>query len=209
METLSKLFGSDARVKLMRLFLFNPEEAYDIEAAAFRSKVAKQQVKKEAESLLKAGLLKKKTYFELAQKRKGKKLIEKRVKKNGFALRGEFPYLSSLRQLIASGQNFSGNKLVKRISKAGRMKLIIASGAFLELPDSRLDLLVVGDSLNRSSLSALVKSLEAELGRELLYAVFDTADFNYRYAMYDKLIMDVLDYPHEVLLNRLLPSSQE
>ncbi len=45
-----------------------------------------------------------------------------------------------------------------------------------------------------------ISVLESELGRELSYAIFDTNDFKYRVSMYDKLIRDVFDYPHERLI---------
>jgi hypothetical protein len=38
------------------------------------------------------------------------------------------------------------------------------------------------------------------LGKELAYAVFDTNDFKYRVSMYDKLLRDMFDYPHERLV---------
>ena len=43
--------------------------------------------------------------------------------------------------------------------------------------------------------------LEAEIGKELAYAVFDTPDFLYRANMYDKLVRDVIDFPHEKVLD--------
>jgi hypothetical protein len=45
-------------------------------------------------------------------------------------------------------------------------------------------------------------------GAELTYAVFDTKEFLYRLNMYDKLIRDILDYPHEVVLQSKELSTQ-
>ena len=45
--------------------------------------------------------------------------------------------------------------------------------------------------------------VEAEIGKELTFASFETADFHYRLGMYDKLIRDILDYPHQKLLDKL------
>ena len=50
---------------------------------------------------------------------------------------------------------------------------------------------------------AMIKNIESEIGREIRYAVFDTPDFQYRYNMCDKLIRDVLDYPHEKVIDKL------
>jgi hypothetical protein len=41
------------------------------------------------------------------------------------------------------------------------------------------------------------------VGKELRYAFFSTDEFKYRMSMYDKLVRDILDYPHKVLLDKL------
>ncbi len=85
---------------------------------------------------------------------------------------------------------------------------MIVSGVFTKNEDSRVDLLIVGDKLNKAKTEEGVKKLEAEIGVELVYAVFTTKDFIYRVNMYDKLVRDILDYPHEVLLQSKELSTQ-
>jgi hypothetical protein len=74
------------------------------------------------------------------------------------------------------------------------------SGIFIQNSESRLDLLLVGDNLKKSFIQKTVNVLESELGKELSYAVFESADFKYRMSMYDKLLRDVFDYPHQPLM---------
>ncbi|MCR4311355.1 MAG: hypothetical protein NUV54_02190, partial [Candidatus Taylorbacteria bacterium] len=76
-------------------------------------------------------------------------------------------------------------------------------GVFIQDTDSRIDLLIVGDLLRTPALETVIRNIEAEIGKELRYAVFETADFEYRFGMYDKLVRDILDYPHRKVLNRL------
>jgi len=83
------------------------------------------------------------------------------------------------------------------------MKLVIVSGIFTQSNDSRVDLLVVGDNLKKSVLDNTIKTIEAEIGKEIRFAVFETPDFRYRLGLYDKLIRDILDFPHEKIVNRL------
>jgi len=61
-----------------------------------------------------------------------------------------------------------------------------------------VDLLIVGDKMKKGKIEEGVRRLEAEVGTELIYAVFETADFLYRLKMYDKLVRDILDFPHEL-----------
>ena len=53
-----------------------------------------------------------------------------------------------------------------------------------------------------------VRRLEAEIGAELTYATFETKEFIYRLNMYDKLVRDILDFPHEVVLQAKELSTQ-
>jgi len=69
-------------------------------------------------------------------------------------------------------------------------------------------LLVVGDKLRKAGIEEGVRKLEAEIGTEIVYAIFDTKEFIYRLNMYDKLVRDILDYPHEVLFQAKELSTQ-
>lgn len=54
----------------------------------------------------------------------------------------------------------------------------------------------------------MIKGLESEIGKELDYVVFDTKEFMYRMEMYDKLVCDILDYPHIKLFENPKLSTQ-
>ena len=60
METLSKLFGSETRVRMMRLFLFNPDDHFEIEQIMQKTQANKREVVKELDFMKKLGLIKKK-----------------------------------------------------------------------------------------------------------------------------------------------------
>ena len=203
MEILSKLFGSEARVKIMRLFLFNQDDIYDLDMVSQKSKVDKKTVKKEYIVLEKAGLIKRKAFVKIVETNRRGKNIQIKVKSRGYHLNQNFSYLLALRHLLVSGKHLEGDEIVKRLSKAGKLKFVAVAGVFTQDKDSRVDMLVVGNNLNTNSLNNIIKSIEAELGKELVYANFETEDFKYRLEMYDKLIKDVLDYPHKVLLDKL------
>ena len=74
METLAKLFGGQARIKIMRLFLLN-ESSFDIEEIVSRSRVTKNNVRKEINALLAMGFIKQKTVFKEVYRGTKKKVI--------------------------------------------------------------------------------------------------------------------------------------
>ena len=105
--------------------------------------------------------------------------------------------------MLMSDHMVNKTEVVDRIKKAGQIKLIVLSGVFLREQEGRVDLLIVGDKMKKSSLDSALKTLESEVGKELSYAIMDTSEFNYRLSMYDKFIRDILDYPHEKLIDRI------
>lgn len=203
MEILAKLFGSDTRVKLMRLFLFNPDASYSADGVLLKSKANKKEFKKEIGTLMNIGLVKKKSIVREITLKKKKKVVTKKIHENGFTLDPKFPYLQALKNLLIMVSLHADDTLVKKFSHVGRIKLFIASGVFIQEWDTRVDLLIVGDDINMTKLDGVMKSIEAEVGKEITYSAFETEDFEYRYGMHDRLIRDVLDLPHTTLVDKI------
>ena len=207
MEILAKLFGTEAKVKIMRLFLFNPEKPFSPSDIASRAKVSLPTVRHEVTLLRKMGMVKGKRFFRMVSVKKGKKMISKKKTEGGWILNRTFPYLPAIQNLLINTVLIKHSEIVRKLNMVGRMKLVIVSGVFIHKEDSRVDLLVVGDAVRLSTLENVIRGIESEIGKELRYAAFETGDFKYRLGMYDKLIRDILDYPHRVILDRLgLPS---
>lgn len=202
MEALAKLFGSSARVKILRLFLLHPDEIFETADVRTRSKVSAGTVRSELSRLYGAGVLYQKS-FSRELKTKTKKGTPRKKTVWGFAVDPEFPYLDALRALVLANQSFNRHDIVSRIRGVGQVKLLVLSGIFVEDEARRVDLLVVGDNLKPQLVSQTLKTLESEIGCELRYASFATDDFLYRMDLYDKFLRDIFDYPHEKLINKL------
>jgi len=93
--------------------------------------------------------------------------------------------------------------IIGTLKRAGTLRVVALSGLFTGVLETQIDLLVVGDNLDVRTLAKAVHNLEAELGREIRYAAFETADFRYRLGVYDRLLRDVFDYPHRLLVDRI------
>ena len=207
MDILGKLFGSTLRVKLLRFFLFNPQVVYDADTLAKRSQAKIVDVKKECNLLFKVNFVKEKQYTKDIEKKvkKGKKMVTEIVKKKviGFTLNPNFEYAETLKTVLLDFQFLDRNAVGDRFKKAGRIKFLAIAGIFLNNLDARADIIIVGDQLNRSIVEAEIKKLEAELGKDLVYALFETPDFEYRLKMYDKFIRDILDFEHHRLIEKM------
>lgn len=198
MDILSKLLGGLARVKMMRLFLLNASTIFETRDIATRSKITQPTVRSELITLKTMGFVRQKSIIkEPVSKRKG--LKKKQV--TGYALNPSFPYLAQMRALLIDPDFLKQADLLERFKPTGKIKLLVAAGIFIQNEESRVDLLIVGDNLKRTAIEHIIRSLEAEIGRELIYALFETQDFIYRLNMYDKLVRDILDYPHDKIID--------
>jgi len=207
MKTLATLFGSSARVKILRLFLFNRNIAFDVESISLRSAERPSAVKKILAELIKIGLVRKRMFIKTVVKKIRGKKVEKKKKVSGWGLDDTFKYLSSLQALLIQIGPLEEGELMKRIKKVGKLKFVATSGIFVQNWEGRLDLIVVGDKLRLSMIDRAIRSMETELGHEIRYSAFETRDFSYRFSMHDKLIRDVLDFPHHVLVDKMGISS--
>ena len=54
--------------------------------------------------------------------------------------------------------------------------------------------------MNKSRIEECIRKLEAEIGAEIVYAIFETKEFIYRLNMFDKLVRDIIDFPHKIIL---------
>ena len=194
METLAKLFGGQARVKIMRLFLLNNSSSFEIEDIVSRSRVMKNNVRKEINILATMNFIKEKVIT-----KEGYRGAKKKV--TVWSLNPAFQYLEPLKDILVEPSLLLQEGLPQRFRQAGKIKLMIVSGVFIGNSKSRADVMIVGDKLKKNILQQVVKSLEAEIGKELDYVVFDTEEFKYRIDMYDKLVCDIIDLPHEKLID--------
>lgn len=200
MDILGNLFSSDPLVKMMRLFLMNQEESFTLAEIANRTLSKDQSVRRELDILEQIGFVRQKAVIRETVNKKNEKATRK-LKVPAWEIDKSFHYLEPLYSLLIEYDTLKQNDIVARFRPAGKIKLLVVSGVFIKDPESRADLLVVGDNLNRKKIENVVKFFEAQLGKELQYAIFDTEEFVYRRDMYDKLLCDIFDGNHEVLIS--------
>lgn len=199
LDILGKLFGSPTRVKLLKFFLLNAEMGYATTDIADRLRVKVSAIKNELAELASAGFIKSKVVTVVTVGKR--KTSRKRAK--GYVANPEFVLRAPLRELLIDSGSVHVPDLPRRFAKSGRIALLVVSGFFLHDNDRAMDLLIVGDRLNRKVVENEVKKIEADIGKELRWAMFDRDEFMYRLNMYDKLLRDMFDYPHTKVINKI------
>jgi len=186
-QILEQLFDSPLKVRLFKLFLRHP-------GRSFSMKEITKRVRSNSDSC---------RYH--IDKFRSIKLIERKLrgKIKAYSVNPEFDFYDELSVLILKSSPASKKKILNRIKRLGVIKLVILSGIFINLENPRVDLLVVGDHVKKQKLAVFLKDLEAEVGKEIDYVIMNSKEFKYRYDMFDRFIRDVLERPHEKLINKL------
>jgi len=196
-DSLAILFGSPARVKLLRFFLFNPSQEFTFDDISRRAKLVRRTARTEMNALERAEVIKKKTVFV--------KHPTRDVKTRGqiYILNAKFPQLASLQTFLFETAPINGKTLLKHMRKVGPLDFLACAGVFMREFDRRLDVLIGMKKVATPKVEVAIRALEAELGIEIRYAILATEDLKYRVGMYDKLIRDVFDYRYQILVDKV------
>lgn len=123
-----------------------------------------------------------------------------------YSINNSFEFLYELRDLVLKSSPTEKDTMIQKINRLGRIKLAVVAGIFMnkESPDPTVvDLLIVGDDIENKRLRAFLKSLEAEIGKEIKFSVMEKDEFQYRFSMFDRFIRVLFESPHEKLINKL------
>lgn len=206
MDILTELFSSEALVKIMRLFLLNPEEVFEVFDISERSNVPAKKTRYEINLLKKIGFIVKGVRESEIIIRTKKRKRARKKKVQGWQLHPLFPFLRPLKNLLLNAAPISRDQFLRQIKKTGKIKLVVLTGFFMDAEEGgkdRVDMLIVGDSIKKTKLERVMRAAEAKIGKELNYATLNTKEFLYRVGMYDKFIRNIFDYPHEKIYDKL------
>ena len=196
-DPLSILFGSTARVKLLRFFLFNPSKEFTFDEISKRARLVRRTARTEISALEKAEVIVKRTVY-IEQPGKDKKL-----KALGFAVNKKFSELQALQTFLFETAPIDGKNLLTHLRKAGVIDFLVVAGVFVREFEQQLDVLITMKKVSQAKIETAIRSLEAEIGIEIRFAVMTSDDLLYRVGMNDKLTRDLFDYKHQVLVDKI------
>jgi hypothetical protein len=198
---LEHLFGSKTRVRLLRLFLHHPEEAFFVRELARKTHFQMNAVRRELENLTKFGAL-----------MESKQLAADREKgppgqRRYYKLNTDFVLYPELRALLMKSQVLLEQNFVKRVQDMGAVKYLALTGRFVDMPELSTDLLVIG-KVNRERLERLIHDFERELGASVRFTVLTGQEFQYRKQVGDKFIYSVLEAKKVIVVDELMNDGQ-
>src|SRR5690348_2574025 len=120
MDFLGTFVGSTVRAKVLRLFIFNEKDAYTVAEVAKRAQVSKEAAQKEI------GYLKRLQIVERDA------AATKEKKMSAYALTTASQHLRALQLFIRETSAIDHGQITTRLRGAGRLKLVVASGTFVD-----------------------------------------------------------------------------
>lgn len=181
---LSDLITSKTRVKILALFLDNPDDMFHVREVVRRVDEEINAVRRELIHLEKKGILKR----------------EPRVNRVYYYLDKNYPHFFDLLSIQAKNTGL-GADIIKNRVRLGKIKFAMLSGKFArgirDNPEG-VDLLVVG-TVVLPELSLLIKDEEEKRKHEINYTVMTEEEFNFRKKRRDPFITSVI-YGSRVML---------
>lgn len=191
---IESLFGSKTRVKLLSLFYNNPERPFYVREITRKINEQINSVRRELQNLLNIGIVKSvnqsnRLYYEVDP---------------DFKFHSEL--MSIFQRIPAKSKEIKETKeedqILKKIQRAGNVKVLFLSGAFVRGSMQNIDIFVVGD-MNKAKLAQIIGEMETAMNRELNYAALRVEDFDYRRNLNDRFLMDMMDARKIVLRDDL------
>lgn len=187
----------------MRFFLHHEDAVTSLHDIAVKTKSKSVFARKELSALSSIGFIEKKRARTVVTTGTGKKISSKVKEVNGYKLNTLFPHNQALKDLLFDFHLLDKRELASRFKVIGRIKLFVVAGVFIGDPKSRVDILIVGEAINRTKAEKILETLGAELGRDVIYSIMDVEEYEYRFKMYDKFIRDIREMEHEVVVDKL------
>lgn len=169
---LKRLFTSTTRVKLLTIFLLNPDQEFFIRELTRELNEQINSIRRELDNLKKVGLLK----------------TKEKNRKKFYTVNKNFLLFNELKAIVVKGIS-NKDEITKRISGFGEVDVLIFSGIFVN-KDSLIDILIVGD-INKEQLEDYLNN-ELDTSRPIRFSIMSRDDFLYRKKCYDKFLMDLL-----------------
>ncbi len=199
MGMVDQLFGSKTRVKLLQLFMANPNRSFYVREITRKVEEQINSVRRELSNLLSIGVItsdnsNNKLYYEVNQKYEyyeplavifGDGVISaKKIKKDA---------VDGKKEIIVNQEI--------EVAKLGNVSLAFLTGWFTRDDSAPIDFFIVGD-VNRTKVDNYMKELETAEKREIRYVIFSENEFMYRRQINDRFTVTALEAKKQILIDK-------
>lgn len=189
------LFGSKTRVKLLHLFLSNPNQSFYVREITRKIDEQINSVRRELSNMINVGIvtcdgMDNKLYYQVNQR---------------------YEYYLPLKAIFSDDKTDAYSPLpmseVDHIEQYSNIvkatpgfKLVIFAGLLVKGSRASVDILFSG-SVHQARVKSIVSSIEKNEGREINYTVIPYEEFYYRLSVRDKFITDIVKNNHITVID--------
>lgn len=184
---LEALVGSPARARILRFLYRHPDSAFNAKTLAKALLLNALSVTCECDTLARIGIVK----------------VRSGGARKRYQVSAAFPFSGELRAIALYSHTVTPAQIIAELSRNVQPRLVVISGAFLNVPGGPLDVFVVADRVSERALARSMRRLEAKLGTELRWSAFQTSEFTYRWKMFDRFLRSIFESAHEIILGKL------
>lgn len=183
---LDQLFGSKTRVKLLHIFLSNPDKRFFVRELTRKIRQRINSVRLELQNLESVGLL--------------HSIVENN--KKYYHINRQFPLYPELKNLMLKSYLLVNKKFVNKLKSVGQISYLTLTGFFTSADNVKTDILIVG-KINRKKISRLINKMQNEFSHPIRFTVMSTKEFQYRNDLTDKFLYEILEQRRIVLIDKL------
>ena len=179
------LFGSKTRIKLLHLFLNNPEKSFYVREITRLIDEQINSVRRELSNMLAVGII----------------TSDSADNKLYYQVNRQYEHYEPLRQIFgdkrqkkveASTGASTQPSWMADLNKLSGLRLALEAGVLVRGSASQVDLLLVG-SLSQAKVDGFIQKVEKSEGRNLNYTVMTYDDFYYRLSVRDKFVSEIVN----------------
>lgn len=198
---LEQLFGSKTRVKLLTLFLNNPDKSFYVREITREVGSLINSVRRELDNLAKAKII------NIAEPDENEDQEDVKLKmRKYFKLNKDCVLVDEIKHLFIKNKIFFKEEFIDKIQKFSDLKYLLLSGFFVD-SESSVDLLMVAEG-KKEIIAELIRDFEKSMDREIKFTIFSEADFKYRKELGDRFVLNLINCKNNIILIDKLSKNQ-
>ncbi len=183
-DILNSVLQNPLRARLVRMFVYAPELVRSTNDIVKRTHSTTARIRKELVLLESVGMI-------------------KRERESIHVKRG--PVFEALELLVKRTEPTPHEYVAEKLVPLGKIVFVAICGNLIggTSAGDRPDIVIVGDRIPEERLRKVLRDIERDRGHEIVYALFTPHDFSYRYEIGDRIIRNIFDFPHYVVIDKL------
>lgn len=194
-----QLFGSKTRVKLIRLFIDNPEKRFYVRELTRLTDSLINSVRRELENLVDLKLVVIEQRIPETKRKENEEVKKKTFNtKKFYRLNPKNIFYQDLQKLFSKGKILIEKKLIEKIKRLGDVNYISLGGVFVEDEKAASDLLIISN-IEKQKIIQLISKFEKDIAAPLNYTIMNDSEYELRRDICDRFLLDIIENENNVV----------